>query len=320
MKSHAFVSIASHGADVDLLKGPWVRWAALRYPVLIRGERGTGKSMLAERLHRASGRSGALVSRSLAAIPKGLEVAELLGHCKGAFTTAVADRDGVLTQSNRGTAFLDELGRATVEAQATLLGFLDRGRLTPVGGARELVLDVRLIAATNADLEAMVTAGNFLADLLDRFGYYVIVTKPLRERRGEILPLARQFLETESAAVGRPTSPILSAPVQRLLLKAPWPGNVRDLVKLCEYLVGNAGDNAGVEDLPPGFLATVGVTAEPTAEPLASRARRVLAECGGNKTEAARRLGKSRGHFYRILKVGSEGPRSASAKRAGKRV
>jgi two-component system response regulator HydG len=258
--------------------------------------------MLAERLHRASGRPGPFVIRSLEAIPKGLEVAELLGHCKGAFTTAVGDRDGILTQSNRGTAFLDELGRATLEAQGALLGFLDRGRLTPVGGTRELVLDVRLIAATNARLEEMVAAGGFLADLLDRFGYYVIVTKPLRERRGEILPLAHSYLSKESEAIGRRTAPALSPAVQRLMLKAPWPGNVRDLVKLCEYLVGNAGDEAVVDDLPAGFLATVGVEAKETSEPLAERARRVIAECGGNKSEAARRLGKSRQHLHRILK------------------
>jgi psp operon transcriptional activator len=107
-----------------------------------------------------------------------------------------------------------------------------------VGGTRELVLDVRLIAATNVDLEAMVGTGKFLADLLDRFGYYVIVAEPLRERRGEILSLRRQYLERESAVLGRPAPPTLSPAAQRLLLKAPWPGNVRDLVKICEYLVG----------------------------------------------------------------------------------
>jgi DNA-binding NtrC family response regulator len=303
MKSVACATSPLRGLEVAHLPMPWVRWASLRYPILIRGERGTGKSMLAERLHRASGRPGPLINRSLEAIPKGLEIAELLGHCRGAFTTAVADREGILTQANRGTAFLDELGRASLEAQGALLGFLDRGRITPVGGSREVPLDVRLIAATNADLEAMISTGSFLPDLLDRFGYYVIVTQPLRDRRGEILGLAAQFLESESNGIGRASTPRLAPGVERLFLEAPWPGNVRDLVKLCQYLVGNAGEEAGIEDLPPGFLRTLGMRAESEYEPLAARARRVVAECGGNKTEAARKLGRSRGHLHRILKA-----------------
>jgi two-component system, NtrC family, response regulator AtoC len=279
----------------------WVRWAKLRYPILIRGERGTGKSSLAERLHRASGRRGPMIYRSLEAIPKGLEVAELLGHAKGAFTTAHADRRGILEQANGGTAFLDELGRATLDAQAALLGFLDCSRLTPVGSVRELTLDVRLIAATNTDLESAVASEKFLPDLLDRFGYYVIVMTPLRERRVLILPLARRLLERECHSIGRARPPQLSAPVESLLLRAPWPGNVRELVKLCEYLVGNAGDEAQIADLPPGFLARLGLTAEPVQAPLVERARRMVVECEGNKSEAARRLGKSRGHISRLL-------------------
>ena len=246
------------------------------------------------------------MNRSLEAIPKGLEVAELLGHCRGAFTTAVADHDGILTQSNRGTAFLDELGRATLEAQAALLGFLERGRLTPVGGRRELTLDVRVIAATNADLEALVDAERFLADLRDRFGYYVIYTTPLRDRRGDIISLCLQYLQKESAAIHRPTVPTLTSAVRRLLLEAPWPGNVRDLVKVCEYLVGNARDQVEVDDLPPSFLKTLGLRADRTADSIGVRARRVVEECGGNKTEAARRLGKSRAHLYRILNQGTD--------------
>lgn len=183
MKQRASLLTPAHALLAGALPRLWVRWAQLRYPILIRGERGTGKSTLASQLHQASGRSGALVQRSLDAIPKGLEVAELVGHCKGAFTTALSDHDGILTQAHRGTAFLDELGRASLEAQSALLGLLDRGRLTPVGGVREVIVDVRVIAATNADLETMVEDGSFLADLLDRFGFYVIVMKPLRDRQ-----------------------------------------------------------------------------------------------------------------------------------------
>ena len=289
-------------AGAEDLTAPWAHWASLQYPILVCGERGTGKTELAARLHKASGRSGPFVTGSLAQVPKGMEVPELLGHSRGAFTSAVADRKGLFERAHGGTAFLDELGRASPEAQSALLGFLDHGRLTRVGGVRELILDVRLIAATNADLEAMVTEGTFLADLLDRFGYYVITLKPIRERREQILPLARSLLERESRAVGRDSSPLLSAEVQRLMVRAPWPGNLRDLVKLCEYLAGTAGDEVGVASLPPRFLATLGIETDAPEEPLAVRARRMLDVCGGNKTEAARRLRTSRQHLHRVLK------------------
>ena len=281
----------------------WRRWATLPYPILIRGERGTGKTALASELHRASGRSGLLVNASMAAIPKGLELAELFGHCRGAFTTALADRDGVITQAHRGTVFLDELGRASLEAQSALLGFLDHGRLKPIGSTRELILDVRVIAASNADLAQMVEAGTFLPDLIDRMGYHVIEMKPLRDRRGDILPLTHRILKRESARLGRDRPPVLSPALQRVLLKAPWPGNLRDLVKLCEYLAGSAGDEVAMGDLPEMFC-TGGEGRSRADESLAAAARRTVDACGGNKTEAARRLGKSRGHLHRLLKQG----------------
>ena len=280
----------------------WARWAPLRYPILICGERGTGKTELAARIHKASGRLGPFVTGSLAQIPKGMEVAELLGHCRGAFTSAVVDRKGLFERAHSGTAFLDELGRASPETQNALLGFLDHGRLTRVGGVCELILDARLIAATNANLDAMVAEGTFLADLLDRFGYYVLKLTPIRDRREEILPLARMILERESRVLRRERPPILSTEVERLMLGAPWPGNLRDLVKLCEYLAGTAGDEVGVASLPPRFLSTLGIEPDAPEEPLAVRARRMLDVCGGNKTEAARRLRTSRQHLHRVLR------------------
>lgn len=295
-------TLMSHELRPDFGPGTenWPRWARLRFPVLLRGERGTGKSRLAEEIHRASGRTGRFVARSLEAIPRGLEIAELLGHRRGAFTGAVADRAGAIAQADRGTVFLDELGRASLEAQGALLGFLDHGHLAPVGATREVACDARVVAATNANLETMVAQGSFLADLLDRFGYYVIVIRPLRDRREEILPLTRSLLERESRACGRDT-PELTGEVKELLRKAPWPGNIRELVKLCQYVVGNAGLEAEIEHLPPTFLLSIGKQPPDPIEPLALRARRMLETCGGNKTEAARRLGKSRGHFYRLL-------------------
>jgi len=275
----------------------------LGYPLLLRGERGTGKTEFASRVHAASGRPGRFVDASMAHTVRGLEVAELLGHCRGAFTSAIADREGAFERAHRGTLLLDELGRASLEAQGAMLGFLDHGRVTRVGGLCELVLDVRVIGATNADLETMVAAGTFLADLVDRFGYYVITLPPLRERRGEILPLAAELLDRECMAIGRSVPPRLAPAVLRAMLKAPWRGNVRDLVKLSQYLAGNAGDAAGLDDLPADFLASIGMTGGNQAEPLAVRARRAVEDCGGNKSEAARRLGVSRAHLHRVLKL-----------------
>ena len=288
-------------ADAELAVR-WAHWATLPYPILIRGERGTGKSALASWIHSRSRRSGPIASSSLDQVPKGLEVSELLGHCKGAFTTAIAYHAGVFERGHQGTAFLDELGRASPEAQQALLGFLDHKRVMPIGGSRELILDVRLIFATNADLEALVAENSFLVDLLDRFGYYTIVIKPLRERRAEIMPLFRQLLERESRTIGRLHAPSLSTPVQGFLLKAPWPGNIRELVKLAEYAVGNALEEVLLEDLPAAFLATLDETAARPDESLPLRALRMVEECGGNKTKAARRLGKSRTHLHRLLK------------------
>jgi psp operon transcriptional activator len=289
--------------DVELLCS---RWAPLRYPILIRGERGTGKTHLARHIHQLSGRAGEFVTASLAEMTSGLELDRMLGHTRGSFTSAVGDHRGVLLRADRGTAFLDELGKASLQAQGALLGFLDHGRITPIGSERDLILNLKLVAATNADLETMVRLGTFLHDLLDRFGYYVIVMKPLRDRRSEILPLAQDLLATEWQRNGRPGVPGLNHEVQRCLLEAPWPGNVRELVKLVEYLAGNAGVEITLGDLPPAFLATLGLQPNDVLEPFSIRARRMLEECGGNKSEAARRLGKSRGHLHRILTAASD--------------
>jgi len=281
----------------------WRRWARLRYPILLRGERGTGKTALAARLHADSGRSGPFVNGSLARMSNGLEVAELMGHCRGAFTTALASREGIFAQAHLGTAFLDEIGRASLEAQGAMLDFLDHRKVKPIGGIREIPLDVRLIAATNADLESFVREGRFLRDLLDRFGFYVIRLAPLRERREEILPLFDRFLEQESRRLARPDTPRVSQRVRRLLLRAPWPGNVRDLVKLAEYIAGNVEGVADLADLPAALLDAAGQVSRAPGEPLAFRAQRLVEDCGGNKSEAARRLGTSRAQLHRLLRA-----------------
>lgn len=303
LKAVASAPILFPGDPSGQIAARWTRWAALKYPILIRGERGTGKTALAAELHRLSGREGRFVNGSFAQMQKGLELAELLGHRKGAFTGALFNRPGLLERAHGGTTFLDELGRASPEAQSALLGFLDHGRVTPIGGTQELILNTRLIAATNADIDAKAQEGLFSPDLLDRFGFYRVDLPPLRDCRDDIMRLALLFLARESRALGR-VAPVIGPAVERLLLTARWRGNVRELQKLCEYVVGNAGDRLEPGDLPPAFLASVGLAStDPRAmkETIGLRARRVLAECGGNRSETARRLGISRPHLYRVL-------------------
>jgi DNA-binding NtrC family response regulator len=280
----------------------WARWAALPYPILIRGERGTGKSRLAGQLHRASGRRGPFIARSLAEVPPGLAISEVIGHRRGVFTSAVTDHDGILTRAKGGTAFLDELGSAGLEAQGALLSFLDHGRVRPIGGVKDVASDARLIAATNSDLEHMVASGQFLPDLIDRFGFYVIWTRPLRDRRDDILPLVKRLLLVSCELIGRSGVPTLSREVVEALVKAPWPGNVRDVVKVSEYLAGNAGDEATLADLPPNFLPDRETSPPVDGESRAAQARRILSESNGVKSVAARRMGFSRAQFYRILR------------------
>lgn len=275
------------------------RWAVLPYHLLILGEPGTGKSVLAREIHGLSGRRGPFLECSLAQVPEQLQDSEIRGSVRGAYTGA-ENRAGPFEAATHGTVFLDELGCARKPAQGTLLHIVETRSVARVGETLHRRLDFRLIAATNADLVAMVAAGEFRADLLARLGYYVVRLLPLRERRADILPLVALHLEGEATRCGR-RAPALSAGVRRLLERAPWPGNIRDLRSVCEYLAGNAGDEAGIRDLPAEFLGTMGVSAERWAESPAERARRVVKECGGNRSAAARKLGISRGHLYRLI-------------------
>lgn len=282
------------------------RWAGLPYPVLILGESGTGKTALALRMHVQSGRRGAFVDFSMAQVAANMEVAELCGYRRGAFTGADQPFEGIFEQAHLGTAFLDELGLTSLTAQGVLLKILDTKSVRRIGENRVRRVDFRLIAATNADLGGMTRDRAFLAELVARFGFYVITLPPLRARRADILPLAMRFLEVESARCRRLELPRLSSAVVRILMRAPWPGNIRDLENVCAYLVGNAPAEARVADLPPAFLATLGMDPSRAAEPLAERARRLVTETG-SKAEAARRLRISRGHLYRVL--GDQSPR-----------
>lgn len=282
------------------------RYAPTQHPLLILGEPGTGKSLLARHLHGLSARRGAFVKESAAALPHEMEVALLGGHARGAFTGAVTDRMGLIESAHHGTFFLDELGVASHRLQQLLLQLLDDGTLRRVGELRTRPVDVRFVAATNADLQEMIEQRSFRQDLRDRFGHLVLRLPPLRERRDEILPLADSFLQRERALTGAASRPALSQEAHDALLAAPWRGNIRELESVCRFAVLHAarGETIGLEHLPADFLATMGDVLRHRHErsvSLAARARRALEEAHGNKAAAARTLGISRQHLYRLL-------------------
>jgi len=197
--------------------------------VLVRGETGTGKEGLARMVHDLSPRRDApFVAVNLAAIPEGLIESELFGHEKGAFTGAVKRRSGRFEQAEGGTIFLDEVGDAPLAVQVRLLRVLQERELTRVGGAEPVKVDLRVVAATNRDLEAAVAAGSFRQDLYFRLAVFPVRLPPLRERPGDLRPLAEHFLRRHAAAMHR-RAPEVSEVFWKALQVHPWPGNVREL-------------------------------------------------------------------------------------------
>jgi DNA-binding NtrC family response regulator len=207
------------------------RVAAADATILIQGESGTGKELLARRIHLASPRrDSAFVAVNCAAIPRELLESELFGHAKGAFTGATSERKGRFLQADKGTLFLDEIAELPLDLQTRLLRVLQEKLLEPLGSERSIPLNVRVLAATNQALEARVQAGQFRADLYYRLNVVPLVIPPLRERKEDILPLARHFLAKHSG--GREWQ-IPLATAERLV-RMPWPGNVRELENLCQ--------------------------------------------------------------------------------------
>jgi len=282
------------------------RFAPSDHPMVLVGERGVGKSALAGHVHVLSHRQGEFVDGSLAGLAPGLELSYLVGHVRGAFTGALADRPGVIEAAHRGTLFLDELGLASTAAQGVLLHVLEHKTVRRVGETRRRAVDTRIVAATNADLDAMCQAGTFRQDLLDRFGYDWISVPPLRERRDEILSLTALYLTAECASAGRGEPPALSDSVRECLQAAPWLDNVRGVVSLCRHLARQCGGDDIVElrHLPDRFVRTLGSVAGALVKKSRQQAiREAVTRAGGNKTKAAKDLKMSRRHLHRLLKA-----------------
>ncbi len=287
--------------------------APTRMNVLVQGESGTGKELVARAIHALSPRQGRrFIPLNCAALAESLLESELFGHEKGAFTGAVATRQGMMEVADGGTLFLDEIGEMSPALQAKLLRAIEEKELIRVGGSQVIKVDVRIVAATNRDLAARVLEKAFREDLFYRLNVFSIAVPPLRERRDDIPKLADHFLKEVGRENNAPPKR-LSPEALKVLLAWRWPGNVRELRNAMETaaLVA-ASDTIGPSDLPPGIG---GETIPPsTAGPIplpASRTldeverdaiRAALAQTGGNKTQAAKLLGIGLKTLHRKVK------------------
>ena len=229
--------IGQSGAFLDAVERA-SRAAALNRPVLVIGERGTGKELIAERLHRLSARwRGPLVTMNCAALPETLIEAELFGHEAGAFTGATRVRQGRFEEADGGTLFLDELATLSAAAQERLLRAVEYGEVTRIGSNRVLAVDVRIVAATNEHLPALVDKGRFRADLLDRLSFEVVTLPPLRAREGDVPVLAEHFGQRMASELGWSHWPGFAPAAAQALAAHRWPGNVRELRNVVERAV-----------------------------------------------------------------------------------
>ncbi len=239
--------IGQSGAFLDALERA-SRAAALDRPVLVIGERGTGKELVAERLHHLSPRwSQSLVTMNCAALPETLIEAELFGHEAGAFTGATKARTGRFEEADAGTLFLDELGTLSMGAQERLLRAVEYGEVTRIGSSRAMTVDVRIVAATNEHLPDRVDAGTFRADLLDRLSFEVVTLPPLRARRSDIPVLAEHFGRRMASELGHDEFAGFGPKATEALMDHRWPGNVRELRNVVERAVYRWEDAGPIE-------------------------------------------------------------------------
>jgi len=287
--------------------------------VLLRGESGAGKEVVARAIHaRSARRDFPFLEINCTALPETLLESELFGHERGAFTDAKERKQGLLELSDRGTVLLDEIGDLPPASQAKLLRFLETRSFKRVGGVRDIAVDVRIIASTNRDLEAAVQSGAFRQDLFFRLNVVPVVIPPLRERQEDVELLAIFFLDKITTALRRPARTI-SKDALAMLERYTWPGNVRELKNvieravileesaelLAEHLPDELKPGGRALDLAPGFkLPPGGIKLEELEQDLI---RQALAQARGNKTRAAELLGLTRDTLrYRVEKYGLE--------------
>ena len=288
-----------------------IRRASASYAnLLITGESGTGKELVARALHAKSPRKGhPFVAVNCAAIPEQLLESELFGYARGAHSTANADRQGLFVEANGGTLFLDEIAELPLSLQPKLLRVLQDGEVRPLGMNRSERVDVRVIAATNRDIERQLREGRFREDLYYRLNVIQIQLPPLRGRQEDILPLADHFLARSVERSGKKVQGWIEG-AKKILLAHHWPGNVRELENVVERAVAlTEGNLIGPEDLPRSMqerksqdrLSTAVAQGFTLDQLEREYIERVLEVEGGNKTRAAHRLGLDRKTLYRKL-------------------
>ena len=285
-----------------------------RATVLLTGDTGTGKELIAQEIHRGSPRGEApFVAVNCAAFPDTLLESELFGHVRGAFTGADREKRGLLEVADGGTLFLDEVGETSGPFQAKLLRALQEREVRPVGGTRAKRVDVRWVAATNRDLRSEVASGHFRADLYYRLAVFPIDVPPLRERAEDVAPLAGHFLALHGHREGKPGCHFTPA-AERLLASYAWPGNVRELENEVQRVLALAKPNEAI-DAPVlsqrlhGVLEAVDASVEPgeTLHESLQRVeawliRRALERTGGRRAQTARGLGITREGLYKKMK------------------
>ena len=273
--------------------------------VLILGESGSGKEMVAQAIHEKSARSGReLVPIDASGLQEQLFESELLGHERGAFTGADRQKKGLIEEAAGGTLFLDEIGDVSPAIQSKLLRVLETGTFRRLGGTKTLKADARFVTATNRDIAAMCKEGSFRNDLFFRLSRFVITVPPLRERREDIEPLARHFL----AGLSRTVPAEIAPDALKLLTAYDWPGNVRELKNAIEraLILARPGHQVRPEHLAFLPRADVGVTLRFTQEPTLEQIegeylRQMLAKYGGNRQKTATALGISERNVYRLI-------------------
>ncbi|MCW8132817.1 MAG: sigma 54-interacting transcriptional regulator [Planctomycetota bacterium] len=291
--------IAESPAMIKLLERA-AKAAASDAHVLILGESGSGKEVVARFIHQHSPRAAkGFVARNCAAIPETLFESELFGHRKGAFTGATSDRKGAFLEADLGTIFLDEIGDLAYECQAKLLRAIQDKMVRPVGADREYAVDVRIVSATNKDLREGIRDKQFREDLFYRIGTVSLTVPPLRERVEDIGPLARHFCKTLSGG-GRTLSPA----AEEKLRGYDWPGNVRELRAVIEQaVIFAAGGEVQPDELNLATPETLALGAQSLVEAERRHILKVLRDCNGNKTECARQLGIARSTLVVKLKA-----------------
>lgn len=314
---YSFTNIISQSSAMEEVLNTAGRVAGSKASVLVRGESGTGKELIARAIHMASDRRDKpFIVVNCAALPETLFESELFGHEKGSFTGADRQRIGKFEQANGGTLFVDEVGDIPLAIQVKLLRALQFGQIERVGGSETLQLDVRIVAATNRDLETMIAEGAFREDLLYRLNVVTIHLPALRDRRGDIGPLVHEFILKYATVNGKEVHS-LSHEAMDALMRYDFPGNVRELENIVQRaVVLTRGDTISTRDLPPNVTAVTSSPAMVSGEltELGDLNQRVeslerilidkaLEKSSGNQVKAAEILGISeRTLRYKIAK------------------